>query len=99
MGGVFADQGFHGAPITGQKNVTTAGTAVQITTTNTGIHTVVVRAKIANTGKIYVGASTVSSTTGLELGPGDAITVTTGNLANIYLDCSVSGEGVTYLAT
>lgn len=102
MGEVFASQGAHlGTGVTGQKAVTTAGTSVQLSTSNTGIHTVILRAKIANTGKIYVGFSQtgVSSSLGLELGPGDAVTITTPRLSDIWLDCSVNGEGVSYLAT
>lgn len=100
-GGVWADQGAHGAPVTGQKTVTTAGTRVQLTTTNTGTHTVVIRALLGNTAgaKIYVGGSNVSSSNGLELGPGDAVTIVTGNLANIYLDASTNTQSVSYLYT
>jgi hypothetical protein len=86
------------------KNVTTAGTRVQLTTTDTITSSVIIQAKNSNTGTIYVGDSTVSSTQGLELSPGESIAFTGDNrnegqadelvLSDIWLDSSVNGEGV-----
>lgn len=81
--------------------VSTAGTRVQIST-DTTIRTpyVVIQASSANAGTIYLGGSTVSSTNGLELFPGEsyifnAETSREGNrvyrLSDIYLDSSANG--------
>lgn len=100
-GGVWADQGAHkGTGVSGQKAVTTAGTAVQLSSSTVGIHSLVIRALRANTGIIYVGfSSSVSSTTGLELAAGDAVSLTVPSLSEVYLNSSVSAEGVSYAAT
>lgn len=99
MSGVFADPGAHTAIYTGSKTVTTAGTQVPLTSTSTGIHTVVVKAKSANTGVIYIGNSDVDSSSGLPLAAGEALTITINNLNKVYIDASVNGEGVNYFAT
>lgn len=99
MAGFYADAGAHTTIFNGKTSVTTAGTRVQLLTTSTGIHTVVVRANSANTGTIYVGNATVASTNGMQLAAGDALTLTINDLSKVYLDCSVNGEGVTYIAT
>ena len=82
----------------GNKNVTTAGTQLALATTQ-AVKGVVIKAKAANTGVIYVGASDVSSTTGFALAAGESITLDIDDLATVYIDSSVNGEGVTYIAT
>ena len=49
------------------------------------------------TGKIYIGTSDVDSDTGFELGAGDLIIMVLENNSLIYIDASVSGEGVTFM--
>lgn len=78
-------------------NVTTAGTRVQLTATSTPILSVVIKAKTANTGTIYVGNSAVSSSNGFVLLAGDTVSIEIDDLSKIYLDASVNGEGITYL--
>ena len=85
------------APISGQKSVTTAGTAVALAS-STEIISVVIKAKSGNTGNIYVGDSTVDSSTGYILGPGDAVSFDMTDLAAVYIDSDVNGEGVSWLA-
>lgn len=86
-----------------QKTVTTAGTRVQISTTDTIITTLVVQADPANTGKIYVGDSSVSATqASAELEAGRAFEISpdaSGRggqeeylLSDFWLDSSVSGD-------
>lgn len=83
----------------GSKNVTTAGTRVTLAST-TACKSVVVMAKLTNTGKIYVGGATVSSTSGIELAAGETISLDVSDLASVQIDSSVNGEGVkfTYVA-
>jgi len=90
--------------------VTTAGTRVQVTSSFIQATTVVIQAKRANTGKIYVGDSSVSSTRGLQLEPGESVSISIDPsgirgpdeliMSDLYLDSSVSGEGakVSYIA-
>jgi len=91
--------------ISTNKNVTATGTAEPLTSTGVYVSSVTVKAKSANTGDIYIGGSSVDST-GFKLGAGQAVTFgdqevsgedTIFNLENIYIDSSVSGEGVEIL--
>lgn len=79
------------------QNVTTAGTRVQLP--NIPCHEVTVIAKRANTGYIYAGKNTVSSTIyGVELEAKDSFTFNVSNANEVWIDSSVSGEGVSYVA-
>lgn len=75
--------------------VSTAGTRVQLA--SHACKTAVIRAKLGNTGIIYVGGSTVDSTNGLELAPGDALPVDVANTNLLYIDAATSGDSVRYL--
>lgn len=86
-----------GTLLNGKITVTTAGTSVQLTT-STASKSVTIKALAANTGTIYVGNTTVASTNGYTLAASQAISFDIDNLSKVYLDCSVNGEGVTYLA-
>ncbi|MDD4721876.1 MAG: hypothetical protein PHR07_03920 [Acidaminococcaceae bacterium] len=60
---------------------------------------VIIIAKDTNTGYIYIGGSDVSATVyGAKLAAGDSITIPISNTNLIYMDASVSGEGISYLA-
>ena len=83
-------------------DVPAAGTAVPLSATRIAAVWVFLQAKVANTGKIYVGTSDVSSTSfGVELSSldGYAIPPTSAlniyDLSDIYIDAGVSGDGVT----
>lgn len=78
--------------------VTTAGTRVALAG-STSIKSVSVKALSTNTGKIYLGNSTVASTNGMQLDAGDSATVEIDNLSKVFIDSDVNGEGVTYLAS
>lgn len=81
----------------GVVNVTTAGTKVQLS--DIACREVIIIAKRTNTGYIYVGGNTVSSTSyGAELAAKDSITIPVNNVNKIYIDSSVSGEGISYVA-
>lgn len=94
------------------KNVTTAGTRVALSATSLVVREFEVQAKTTNTGIIYLGASDVASSNGRQLTAGDSWAMAslvqddkestpniTIDLANVYIDSSVDGEGVivTYL--
>ena len=87
--------------------VTTAGTRVQVSTTDLFVKKIIVCGHAANTGHIYVGDVTVSSTVGLQLKLShDPVVIgdleisgkdDTFNLKNMYVDSSVNGEKVSIL--
>lgn len=79
------------------QNVATAGTRVQLP--NYTCREVTIIAKRSNTGSIYVGGIDVSSTVyGVELKANDSVTLAVNNTNLIYIDASVSGEGISYVA-
>lgn len=78
-----------------QATVTTAGTRVQLAT-NTCLG-VIVKAKSTNTGLIYVGDVTVTSSNGFILSAGESVTLAISNTNKAYIDSSVNGEGVSYI--
>ena len=80
----------------GSQNVTTAGTRVQLTTTATNAFYVIITAKVANTGTIWVGGSTVADGRGIPLVALQSVKIDIDDISLIYLDASVSGEGVTF---
>lgn len=84
----------------GVKVVGTAGTDVALTTT-TGAKIVIIQAQTDNTSSIAVGTegvdAVVATGTGILLYPGETITLLVDDLADIYIDALVSGEGARYL--
>lgn len=84
----------------GRKVVTTAGTRVTLAS-STACKQVAITAETDNTGIVVVGGSTVvaalATRQGVPLYAGDSITLDLDNLADIYIDSTVNGDGVTYV--
>ena len=90
------------AAISGQRTVTTAGTAVRLSAATakcTG--PLMVKALDTNTGIVALGndgAGAVTVSNGLRLAAGDVIVFEfVGDLYDIWLDSAVNGEGVSWL--
>lgn len=83
-----------------RKVVTAAATAEAIDADNGGVEQVVITAETDNTGVIAVGDSgviaTVLTRTGTPLLAGESITLPRVALEDVYIDATVSGDGVTY---
>lgn len=83
----------------GVKTVTTAGTDVALAST-TAAKWVTIQAQTDNTNYIAVGATgvdaTVATGTGIMLAAGDSITIPCDDLAEIFIDSLVNGEGVRF---
>lgn len=83
----------------GVKVVTTAGTDV-VLAASTAAKLVIIQAQTDNTSVIAVGGSGVDATlatgTGIILYPGESIVLPVDNLADVYIDALVNGEGVRY---
>lgn len=91
----------HGVIGSGSQTVTTAGTRVQVSTTAYLYRSLTIIAKDNNTGRIYVGGADVASTTNRGLAGGDSISFVSDkgiDLSDVYLDASVSGEGIDWYA-
>jgi len=84
------------APKSGQKNVTTAGTRVALGS-DQEYKKINIIAKSTNTGNIFVGDNTVSTSIGCILPPGGYVTLEFVNTNEIYIDSAVSGEGVSWM--
>ena len=84
----------------GRKTVGTAGTRETLVASSTRARRVEITAETDNTGVVVVGGSTVvaaqASRVGTPLNPGDTMTIEIDDLQKIYLDSTVSGDGVTY---
>lgn len=86
----------------GAASVSSAGTAVQVESTARRVRSVMILAKDSNTGRIFYGGSDVASSTQRGLAGGESVSLTSDkpfSLATIYVDSSVSGEGVDWVAT
>ncbi len=84
----------------GRKEVTVAGTAEAIAA-STECTSVTIQAEFNNTGIIVVGTSTVvaseASRVGIALSAEDSITISTDDLAKVFIDATVSTDGVTFV--
>jgi len=87
--------------ISGQKTVTTAGTAVQLGTQPIQ-GPLLVKALDTNTGIVAVGndgAGGVTVSNGLRLLKGESVEFQwVGSLATLWLDSAVDGEGVSWIS-
>lgn len=83
----------------GNKSVTTAGTRVALAPSQS-VRAVAITAKLANTGVIVVGSSTVVASVGTRQGTplnaGDTMIINDVDMAEVFLDSTVNGEGVVY---
>lgn len=82
----------------GAKTVASAGTAVALAAATT-ISKVIIRANEGNSGKIYVGGSSVSSTSGAWLLPTESMELEIDDLAEVYIDADSDGDGVQFTYT
>jgi hypothetical protein len=87
--------------ISGQKTVTTAGTAVLLGTSRLVNAPLMVKALDTNTGVVSVGndgAGDVTVSNGLRLSAGEVIVFSfVGDIASLWLDSAVNGEGVSWI--
>lgn len=84
--------------------ISTAGVPVQVSSTLIiDVVSVRVTADASNTGSVYIGGSTVTSTSGEELGPNEGLEVSgddyrsaamTIDLTSIYVDTATNGNKV-----
>ena len=88
-------------PYDGRKTVTTAGTRVALSATSLKVNSIIITAETDNTGLITVGASTVvaalATRQGTPLFAGSTVIMGEVDLADVYLDTTVDGDGVTYI--
>lgn len=84
--------------LSGQKKTGTPGSTAVALGSQPINGALMVKALLANTGNVYVGDSTTSSTVGFELDAGESVIFSyVGNLSSIYLASSENAEGVSWL--
>lgn len=84
-----------GSFASGQKTVSSAGTA-EVIASSTTIRSVSIRAHATNTGNVYVGNSGVTSSNGRIVGPAETIDIDVDNLADLYIDVDTNDEGISF---
>ena len=92
--------------IHGRVTVASAGTAVRFTTVPTPIKYLLLDVPSANTGSLYVGASTVASNNTPSITKGTTRDFTfrhdaeeaPGDLSDFYADAGTNGDVINYLA-
>ena len=86
--------------ISSEKTVTSAGTAVALSTTSQRVASLTIVVKDNNTGRVYVGGSGVDSTVNRGLQASDTLTHTPSSgwldLSELYIDSDVNSEGVDF---
>lgn len=80
----------------GSKDVSSAGTAEKLVSSSTPCKEVIIVAKSDNTGKIYVGGSSVSSSDGAFIFAGATMRISIDDVSSIWIDADTSNEGVQF---
>lgn len=84
---------------TGRDTVTTAGTREQMAAQACNV--VILTAETDNTGIVVVGdvgvVASLATRQGTPLNVGESVVLSVTNLNKLYLDVTVSGDGVTFL--
>ena len=87
------------AIVSGTVTITNAGTPQQ-TPDKGNVHAIIFKARQDNAGRVFVSDSTVSSTNGWELAPGEAspqlILVDAVSTTQFYADAEVSNDQVDF---
>ena len=84
-------------PSSGQVNVAAGPTASPLAGVSTQVDEVIIVAKLTNTGNIFLGPSTVISTTGMIMEPGRSVALESVDLNTVYIN-GTAGEGVTFFS-
>lgn len=85
--------------MSGEKTISANGTAEALASSK-NVKSVVIIAKLGNTGQVYVGAADVDSATNDGLNPGHVLSIDAHglNLENIFLDVDTNDDGVDFYA-
>ena len=81
----------------GQKTIPSAGSSDRLRT-SLAVLSITVKAHKANTGNVFVGDSGVTSANGFILSPGDSVSFDIDDVADVYIDAAINGEGVSWIA-
>lgn len=83
--------------VNGKKSVSVTNTAVALSSSSNPVKNgIVIRALTANTGTVYIGSSSVTSSNGHELAAGESTSVAISDVNFVYVN-GTSGDGVSFL--
>ena len=89
----------NGSGLYGQASVNSSASAINAST-STVSHGVAVRALTSNTDTVWVGLdSSTSASTGIELNPGEGVTLKIDQLAKVFAYAATGTQKVSYVAT
>ncbi len=83
----------------GSTTIVSPGTAVAVATSGNAVSAVSFRARADNTGAVYVGDSSVDSSNGYRLEPGDELNLSfreTIDLRRFFVDADTADDGVDF---
>lgn len=83
----------------GHTTVLTAGTPIVLGADQALTQGVRVRAALGNSGNIYVGDASVSSSNGYTLSQGESVFVPIANVHTLYVNATVNNDSVSWIAT
>jgi len=76
--------------VSGRSRLSVSGTA-EVLAASQAVSSVILKGWTQNRGVLYIGGSTVTSSSGLTLDTGEVVEIRVDNLADIYFDGSVGG--------
>jgi hypothetical protein len=85
---------FYTSITSGQQAVTATAAALPSKTS----HNVCVKGLVGNSINVYLGPSTVTTSNGMELAPGDVVCLPVANPSAIYVIASTTGASVSWIA-
>lgn len=88
--------------VSGNRTCPASGNT-RVSTTGYALNSLTVTANLANTGYVYLGGSTVDTSSGGVLVPGGSYTISkpanSVNPATLYMACSVTTDGITWIGS
>lgn len=75
-----------------------AVTATAVALPSKSAHNVCVKGLVGNQINVYVGPSTVTTSNGMELAPGDTVCLPLANPSAVYVIASTTGASVSWIA-
>lgn len=82
----------------GTKTIDSSNSATRITTENTAIRMVRIKANSSNTGEIHIGSNNLTTTnSGLSLAAGEEANVYINNLKEVWVLATQAGDSIGYL--
>lgn len=83
----------------GQTNLSNSSTTAIGSSADLVMSEVTIKAMVANAGSVYIGDSSVSTSTGFELRAGQQVTISAGTPSLIYAIAANNNDDISWVAT